>query len=139
MDKKTPDSLRFAAMLGGNLKYLRLRRKIFMPQKVPAAHVGVRAQQLAKYENGTNIPCAYRLTQLADFFKVTVNDLVNPSFIHEQTKGNEPLSKAIERKLFNSFDATKYEQFDDEYPPGSGGLEHDPKMRATYDAILEDK
>ena len=31
MDKKTPDSLRFAAMLGGNLKYLRLRRKIFMP------------------------------------------------------------------------------------------------------------
>ena len=33
----------------------------------------------------------------------------------------------------------EFEQFDDEYPPGSGGLEHDPKMRATYDAILEDK
>ena len=34
--------------------------------------------------------------------------------------------------------AAKYEQFDDEYPPGSGALENDPKMQASYDAILED-
>ena len=29
--------------------------------------------------------------------------------------------------------------FENEYPPGSGALENDPKMQATYDAILEDK
>ena len=51
--------------------------------------------------------------------------------IVKNTKNHEVLDRG--------FDAAKYEQFDDEYPPGSGGLEHDPKMRATYDAILEDK
>ena len=64
------------------------------------------------------------------FFKVSLDDLCDPSFIHNNTKNHEVLDRG--------FNATKYEEFDDEYPPGSGGLEHDPKMRATYDAILED-
>ena len=96
MDKKTSDSVRFAAMVGGNLKYLRLNRKVFMPQKIPAAHIGVTHQQINKYESGLNIPCSYRLVQLADFYKVTCNDLVNPSYIHEQTKGNEILDNQVE-------------------------------------------
>ena len=96
MDKKTSDSVRFAAMLGGNLKYLRLNRKVFMPQKVPAAVIGVTHQQINKYESGLNIPCSYRLVQLADFYKVTINDLVNPSYIHQQTKGNEVLTNQVE-------------------------------------------
>ena len=78
---KSEDIVRFAGMLGANLKYLRLDRKVFMPQKVPAAHIGVTHQQINKYESGKNVPCAYRLVQLADFFKVTPNDLTNPDYI----------------------------------------------------------
>ena len=47
---KSEDSHRFAVMLGSNLKFLRLNRKIFMPQKVPAAHVGITHQQMNKYK-----------------------------------------------------------------------------------------
>ena len=50
---KSEDSHRFAVMLGSNLKFLRLNRKIFMPQKVPAAHIGVTHQQMNKYETIT--------------------------------------------------------------------------------------
>jgi len=82
---KSEDIVRFAGMIGANLKYLRLDRKIFMPQKVPAAHIGVTHQQINKYESGKNVPCAYRLVQLADFFKVTPNDLTNPDFITKKS------------------------------------------------------
>ena len=131
MRKNTADSISFIRMIGANLKFLRLNKPTFMPQKVVAAAVGITHQQVNKYETGMNTPCAYRLKQLADFFGVTCNDLVDPSYIVKNTKNHEVLDRG--------FDAAKYEQFDDEYPPGSGGLEHDPKMRATYDAILEDK
>ena len=131
MKKNTADSISFVRMIGANLKFLRLHRQTFMPQKVVAAALDITHQQVNKYETGKNTPCAYRLKQLADFFGVTCNDLVDPSYIVKNTKNHEVLDRG--------FDAAKYEQFDDEYPPGSGGLEHDPKMRATYDAILEDK
>ena len=131
MKKNTADSISFVRMIGANLKFLRLHRQTFMPQKVVAAALNITHQQINKYETGLNTPCAYRLKQLADFFGVTCNDLVDPSYIVKNTKNHEVLDRG--------FDAAKYEQFDDEYPPGSGGLEHDPKMRATYDAILEDK
>ena len=91
---KSEDSHRFAVMLGSNLKFLRLNRKIFMPQKVPAAFIGVTHQQINKYETGKNLPCAYRLTQLANFYKVTPNDILSPSYIHLQTKDNEVLERA---------------------------------------------
>ena len=131
MKKNTADSISFVRMIGANLKFVRLNRQTFMPQKVVAAALDITHQQVNKYETGKNTPCAYRLKQLADFFGVTCNDLVDPSYIVKNTKNHEVLDRG--------FDAAKYEQFDDEYPPGSGGLEHDPKMRATYDAILEDK
>ena len=131
MKKNTADSISFVRMIGANLKSLRLHRQTFMPQKVVAAALGITHQQVNKYETGLNTPCAYRLKQLADFFGVTCNDLVDPSYIVKNTKNHEVLDRG--------FDAAKYEQFDDEYPPGSGGLEHDPKMRATYDAILGDE
>ena len=131
MKKNTADSISFVRMIGANLKFLRLNRPTFMPQKVVAASLGITHQQINKYETGLNTPCAYRLKQFADFFGVTCNDLVDPSYIVKNTKNHEVLDRG--------FDAAKYEQFDDEYPPGSGGLEHDPKMRATYDAILGDE
>jgi len=95
MDKKSPESINFAATLGGNLKYLRLNRKVFMPQKVPAAAIGVTHQQINKYESGLNIPCAFRLVQLAKFFKVSLDDLCNPSFIYKNTKDNEILDRGL--------------------------------------------
>jgi len=35
------------------------------------------------------------------------------------------------------FNPSKYEEFEDEYPAPLSSLEDDPKMQATYDAILE--
>ena len=130
---KSAESQKFSVMVGSNLKFLRLNRKVFMPQKVPAAFIGVTHQQMNKYETGKNIPCAYRLAQLAKFYKVSTEDLINPSYIYQSTKDNEVLARAP------GFDASKYEEFADEYPAPLSQLEHDPKMRATYDAILEDK
>ena len=83
---KTDDATRFAHTVGANIKYLRLNRKVFQPQKVLAHHIGVTFQQVNKYESGKNIPCAYRLTQIADYYKVKTDDLINPDFINCQTK-----------------------------------------------------
>ena len=118
-------------MLGSNMRYCRL--KFGMPQKSLAYHLGVSHQNVQKYEAGDIIPSAYRLKHIADFYKVKTDDLVDPTFIHRSTKSNEVLDAAP------AFDASKYEDFADEYPMPLTHLEHDPKMRATYDAILEDK
>tara|TARA_B100000029_G_scaffold457674_1_gene486580 strand:+ start:43 stop:399 length:357 start_codon:yes stop_codon:yes gene_type:complete len=82
---KTADKDRFATMIGTNMKYLRLKEK-FSPMKVLAGHLGMTHQQVAKYESGKNIPCAYRLTQIADYYKVKTDDLINPDFINCQSK-----------------------------------------------------
>ena len=118
-------------MLGSNMRFCRL--KFGMPQKSLAYHIGVSHQNVQKYEAGDIIPSAYRLKQIADFYKVKTDDLIDPTFIHRSTKSNEVLDAAP------GFDASKYEDFADEYPMPLTHLEHDPKMRATYDAILEDK
>ena len=52
-----------------------------MPQKIPAHALGVTYQQLEKFENGKNMPCAFRIKQLAEFYHVTPNDLFNPNYI----------------------------------------------------------
>ena len=95
MYKRTDDANRFAQMLGCNIKYLRLRKKVFSPMKMISYHLGISHQQMAKYENGLNMPSAYRLTQIADYYKVSIDDIVNPNFIHYDTKNNEILDKAI--------------------------------------------
>ena len=92
---KTEDAAKFAKMVGGNMRFLRLNHTPFRPQKVLAHHLGLTFQQVQKYESGKNIPCSYRLVQIADFYKVSPNDLVNPSYIHNQTKGNEVLDRAL--------------------------------------------
>ena len=84
-NRNAEDVKRFACIIGSNLRYLRLDRATFMPQKVPAAHLGVTHQQVEKYENGKNVPCSFRLVQLADFYKVTPNDITNPDFINAKS------------------------------------------------------
>ena len=82
----------FCEMLGSNMRYCRL--KFGMPQKSLAFHIGVSHQNVQKYEAGDIIPSAYRLKQIADFYKVKTDDLLDPSFIHRSTVANEVLDKA---------------------------------------------
>ena len=82
----------FCEMLGSNMRYCRL--KFGMPQKSLAYHIGVSHQNVQKYEAGDIIPSAYRLKQIADFYKVKTDDLVDPTFIHRSTRSNEILDRA---------------------------------------------
>ena len=47
----------------------------------------------------------------------------------------EKVKYDVERRMV--FDSSKYEEFEDEYPAPLSQLENDPKMRATYDAIID--
>ena len=169
--QRLPEELAFNRIVGSNIKYLRKTRNL--NQSKVAAVLAVSFQQIQKYEKGANGICASKLKQLADFFKVGLDVLVDPKMItsHRGFTGNMdwivgtnyseevlvgPLDKIktklkidanekakqdLKRRMLGdlSFDASKYEEFEDEYPPPLSQLEHDPKMRATYDAILEGK
>ena len=77
--KKTADDIAFNAVVGRNIKYLRKYRRL--NQTKVADHCKVKFQQLQKYEKGTNGCSAYRLHQLAKFFKVGLDVLVDPDMI----------------------------------------------------------
>ena len=182
---RTDDYNQFCQMVGANIRFCRIAKKLTQT-KVSLA-IDVTFQQMQKYEAGTNCLNIYRLYQLADFFKVGVQDIMNPDFIAnncnkklsltpqdagylqpqvmvgslEEIKdklkkdGIDPEEtilptlrdkaeklEALKRMQKNilgdlTFDASKYEEFEDEYPAPLSQLEHDPKMRATYDAIID--
>ena len=77
--KKTEEDLAFNAVIGKNIKYLRKYRKL--NQTKVANHCKVKFQQLQKYEKGTNGCSAFRLHQLAKFFKVGLDVIVDPDMI----------------------------------------------------------
>jgi len=77
--KKTADDIAFNAVVGRNIKYLRKCRKL--NQTKVAAYCKVKFQQLQKYEKGTNGCSGFRLQQLAKFFKVGLDVLVDPNMI----------------------------------------------------------
>ena len=77
--KKTEEDLAFNSVVGRNLKYLRRARKL--NQTRVADHCKVKFQQLQKYEKGLNGCTAYRLHQLAKFFKVSMDVLIDPNMI----------------------------------------------------------
>jgi transcriptional regulator with XRE-family HTH domain len=77
--KKTEEDIAFNAVVGRNIKYLRKYRRL--NQTKVADHCKVKFQQLQKYEKGTNGCSAYRLQQLAKFFKVGLDVLVDPDMI----------------------------------------------------------
>ena len=130
---RTTEELAFNTTVGNNIKYIR-KIKNFTQSRVGKA-IGTTFQQIQKYEKGANGVSALKLKKIAALFDLKTDVLIDPNFI--------PYHKGFTGKMDwvdkSSFDATKYEEFDDEYPPEAGGLEHDPKMQATYDAILEDK
>ena len=78
-NKKTEEDLAFNTVVGRNLKYLRKYRRL--NQTKVANHCKVKFQQLQKYEKGINGCSAYRLHQLAKFFKVGLDVLVDPNMI----------------------------------------------------------
>ena len=77
--RKTEEDLAFNAVVGRNIKYLRRARKL--NQTKVAEHCKVKFQQLQKYEKGINSCSAYRLHQLAKFFKVGLDVLIDPDMI----------------------------------------------------------
>ena len=77
--KKTEEDLAFNSVIGRNLKYLRKSRKL--NQTKVADHCKVKFQQLQKYEKGINGCSAFRLHQLAKFFKVSLDVLIDPEMI----------------------------------------------------------
>ena len=77
--KKTEEDLAFNVIVGRNIKYLRRARKL--NQTKVADHCKVKFQQLQKYEKGLNGCSAFRLHQLAKFFKVGLDVLIDPNMI----------------------------------------------------------
>ena len=77
--KKTEEDLAFNKVVGRNIKYLRKLRSL--NQTKVADHCKVRFQQLQKYEKGLNGCSAFRLHQLAKFFKVGLDVLIDPNMI----------------------------------------------------------
>ena len=86
--QRTPGELTFNATVGSNIKYLRKTRNL--NQSKVAAALSVSFQQIQKYEKGANGLCALKLKQLADFFKVGTDVLVDPNMItaHRGFTGN---------------------------------------------------
>ena len=77
--KKTEEDLAFNKVVGRNIKYLRKCRSL--NQTKVADHCKVKFQQLQKYEKGINGCSSFRLHQLAKFFKVSTDVLIDPNMI----------------------------------------------------------
>lgn len=85
----------FNKMIGANLRYCRVLRKLSM--SAVAEVIGVAHQQIYKYENGLNALTIFRLKQFADFFKEEIKNLINPDYI-------AIMSRLIEANFFNTSD-----------------------------------
>ena len=85
----------FNKMIGANLRYCRVLRKLSM--SAVAEVIGVAHQQIYKYENGINALTIFRLKQFADFFKEEIKNLINPDYI-------AIMSRLIEANFFNTSD-----------------------------------
>ena len=88
--QRTPEELAFNATVGSNIKYLRKTRNLNQSKVAAALAPPVSFQQIQKYENGKNGICALKLKQLAEFFKVGCDVLVDPNMItaHRGFTGN---------------------------------------------------
>lgn len=56
---------------------LRLRKEKGLTQEELAMEVGVSAQAVSKWENGNSLPDIYMLNTLADYFKVSTDELLS--------------------------------------------------------------
>ena len=99
--QRTPEEFAFNATVGNNIKYLRKTRNL--NQSKVAAALSVSFQQIQKYEKGANGLSAIRLKQLASFFKVGCDVLVDPNMItaHRGFTGNQDwVDKELSRRAY---------------------------------------
>ena len=82
--QRTPEELAFNATVGNNIKYIR-KLNNYTQARVGRA-IGTTFQQVQKYEKGANGVSALRLKQLAEFFKLRADVIIDPNFI-EYHKG----------------------------------------------------
>ena len=105
--QRTPEELAFNATIGSNIKYLRKTRNLNQSKVAAALTPAVSFQQIQKYENGRNGICALKLKQLADFFKVGCDVLIDPNLItaHRGFTGDldwltpTPIKEALDTEL----------------------------------------
>mgnify|MGYP003117350415 FL=1 len=87
--QRKPEEIAFNATVGKNIKYIR-KSKNLTQSKVGAA-IGTTFQQVQKYEKGANGVSALKLKQLAEFFKLRTDVIIDPNFItiHKGLKEEE--------------------------------------------------
>ena len=95
----------FRKAFGVRLKALRKQKR--WSQKELAAKVGIRFQQLNKYESGLNLPPAEMLIKLADALGATVDYLLTGSPVEEMPMGSVRLFKRF--KAVEDFDTDDQE------------------------------
>ena len=84
---KTKEVTDFSKMIGSNLRYIRIHRGLTQTKVADALNLTF--QQMQKYESGKNCINAWRLTQLSEFFKVPVQDILDPDLIMRMCKLKE--------------------------------------------------
>lgn len=72
----------FDYILGMNLKYLRMERKI--SQERMGKILNVTFQQVQKYERGKNAVSSYRLKMYLDYFQVGFREITDMHFIQKK-------------------------------------------------------
>ena len=77
--QRTPEELAFNATVGNNIKYIR-KLNNYTQSKVGKA-LNCTFQQIQKYEKGANGVSALKLKQLAEFFKLRADVIIDPNFI----------------------------------------------------------
>lgn len=75
--------------LGRNLRYLRLSKKPTMPQHVLAKKLQIAQSSISHYEKGHHLPPVHILTQIADYFGYSVDELLGDAL--PDRKGCETL------------------------------------------------
>ena len=102
--KKTVEDLAFNTVVGRNIKYLRKYKRL--NQTKVANHCKIRFQQMQKYEKGMNGCSAFRLHQLANFFGVSMEVLVDPQMIIKHQGFTERMERieGVEDEAINMID-----------------------------------
>lgn len=72
-----------------NIKRLREQRKITLRQMADAVHIADSA--LSRIENGTQKLYAHQAIAIADFFKVSLDELLNRDFISKLPNGSDAI------------------------------------------------
>ena len=101
---RVPNQCAFDRMVGTNLHYIRKYKKLTMIKV--AEQIPFTFQQLQKYEKGVNTISAYKLVKLCNIYGVTIDRIVEPSFIEKHQVIKERLEDAAYFKEADStFDA----------------------------------